>query len=378
MSKELIWFAPLYDPSGYANCARDYIFALHKLGAKVKAEPVTFWSPIKGGLTEEQQELLKALEQTPVSSDASKVQHMVPDCYHKDRNFETRKMNIGYTVFETDRIPATWVKRMEMMGKIFVPTTFNLATFHRGGVPRGKMVKIPHIVNTEKLDPSKYEPMPVPDHLRKEFYFLSILDFTKRKGWDILLRSYLREFRGNRDVGLIFKAYFGGVTDSHKQNLIKRLKAFKHNLGIKNPPDIIFFGEVMPDIQLYRLYKTAHCYVHCSRGEGWNLTASESMAMEMPVITTNWSGHLEFCKPEHSYLIDVLGFELADEEMIKISPNYTGQKWAIPSEEHLRKLMRHVYENYSEAKEKGRKGRKFLQENFSPEIIGRKILENIP
>ena len=143
----MIWYAPVYDPSGYATAAHDYIFSLNRLGAKVKVEPVTYWSPIKGGLTEEQEELLRALEQTPISSDATKIQHMVPDCYHEDRDFKTRKMNIGYTVFETDRLPANWVTKMEMMDKIFVPTDFNLATFHRGGVPSGKMIKIPHILN---------------------------------------------------------------------------------------------------------------------------------------------------------------------------------------------------------------------------------------
>ena len=384
------------------------------------------------------------------------------------------------------------------------------------------------------------------------------MDVTKRKGWDILLKAYTREFSGNKDVGLIFKGYFGGVTEVHQTNLIKRLRAFRDNLHIRNAPDIIFFGDVLPDVHLYQLYKTAHAYVHPTRGEGWcnhpdnriitdcgykkiqdiivgdnvltdkgeyknvvmkhervcsedlicitpyfhykplmltgnhsvltakyskitggnkhgdinniawkdakditkddylafpktiedenqkyddlyfknfcgktnytkkqreqmkeddqylwtpikqiekkqynglvydltvkdhstyisenvvihnSLTSSEAMSMELPVITTNWSGHLEFCKPDNSYLIDVLGFEETDEEIIRISPNYKDQNWAIPSEEHLRKLMRHVYEHYTEAKARAKRGRKLLKEKFNWKVIGNQILQVIP
>jgi glycosyltransferase involved in cell wall biosynthesis len=375
MSKEIIWYAPLYDPSGYASCAREYVFSLYNLGAKIRVEPIAYWSMIRGALTQEQEELLKALENTPVSKYSTRVQHMVPDCYHQDKYFRDRRLNVGYTVFETDSLPESWLPKMEMMDSVFVPTAFNVKTFANGGFDPNKMVTIPHIVNTDKADPSKYDKMPIP--IKKDFYFLTIMDFTKRKGWDILLKAYLREFQGNKDVGLIFKAYFGGVTEVHKKNLIKRITDFKDSLHIKNAPDIIFFGDVLEEPNLYRLYNTADCFVYPSRGEGWGLCISEAMAMEVPVITTNWSGQLEFCKPNNSYLVDVLNFEETDEEMLKITPNYKNQKWAVPSEHHLRQTMRHVYENRNEEKEKAKVGRHFLKTNFNWKVVGQKILDNI-
>ncbi len=375
MSKEVIWHAPLYDPSGYASCAREYVLALHRLGVKVRTQPMSYWSMIRGAISDEQERLLRALENTPVSQYATRVQHTVPDCYHKDRGFDKRKNNIGYTVFETSSIPEHWAIKMNMMNKIFIPCQFNLETFERGGVDPKKMVVIPHIFDTDKMDPAKFEPMPITP--KKDFYFLTIMDFTKRKGWDILLKAYLREFKGQRDVGLIFKAYFGGTTDEHKKHLIRKLKNFKSSLQIKNAPDIIFFGDILEEMFLYKLYRAANCFVLPIRGGGFELTLGESLSLEIPIITTNWSGQLEFCKPDNSYLIDVLGFEETDEDMIKITPNYKGQKWATPSEAHLRQLMRHVYDNYSEAKEKAKRGRKLLQENFNWNIVGKKIIDNI-
>jgi len=361
--KEVIWHAPCYDPSGYASCAREYIFALYKLGVKIKVDPVRSWSQIRGAITEEQEKLLRELEHTQTSSYATRVQHTVPDCYRKDKGFNKRKLNIGYTVFETDSIPKQWAKRMDMMDKIFVPTKFNQETFVRGGFNPQKMIIIPHIVNTDKFDPSKYDK--IKNIPRKEFYF------------DILLRAYLREFKNNKDVGLILKAYFGGTTETHKKNLMHKIISFKNSLKIKNPPDIIFYGDILIEPNLCRLYKTAHVFVYPTRGEGWGLGISESLSMELPVIVTNWSGHLEFCKEDNSYLINVLGFERTSDQMLRITPNYTGQRWAVPSESDLRSKMRYVYEHYSEAKEKAKRGRQFLKENFNWKIIGEKIIKEI-
>lgn len=370
-----MWNSPIYDPSGYASCAREYIWALHRLGVTVRVEPVVMWSAIRGALTEDQYEFFHSLEKTCVPKGTTKVQHTVPDCYHRDKDFFERKCNIGFTVFETDKFPPSWKVKMDIMNKIFVPSSFNYQTFSHGGFDKNKLVVIPHIVNTEKMNPALYDKMKIKPE--KEFYFLSIMDFTKRKGWDILLKAYLREFKNNRNVGLIFKAYYGGVTEVHQKNLIKRIQDFKSGLQIHNPPDIIFLGNVLTEIELYSLYKAAHAYVLPVRGGGFELSLSESLSLEIPVITTNWSGHLDFCKPENSYLIDVLGFEETDEEMIRITPNYAGQKWATPSEEHLRKLMRYVYEHHSEACQKAKIGREFLKQNFNWKLIGEKIIEHI-
>ncbi len=375
MTIDLVYHGPVADPSGYSNSVREYVTALYKLGVNIQVEPVRYWSPIRGCLTPEQEKFFTDLEKVIVRHDAPRIQHTVPDMYKKDKNFYARKMNIGYTVFETSSLPKKWIPKMEMMTKIWCPCDFNLETFVAGGMSKDKLVKIPHIVDTEKMNPENYEPiLNIP---KKEFYFLTVMDFTARKGWDTLLRAYLREFKGNRDVGLIFKAYFGGVTEQHKKYVAEKIRNFKNSLNIHNAPDIIFFGDVLTEPNLYRLYKTAHAFVYPTKGEGHGLCISEAMAMELPVIVTNWSGQLEFCKSDNSYLIDILGLQDTDEEMMRITPNYQGQKWAIPSEEHLRRLMREVYEHYGDAKIKAKRGRQYLIDNFNWKLIGQKIINEI-
>ncbi len=50
---------------------------------------------------------------------------------------------------------------------------------------------------------------------------------------------------------------------------------------------------------------------------------------------------------------------------------FRGLNWAQPSVTHLRTLMRRVYENREEARQKGAKARQRMIERYGPEAIGR-------
>jgi len=67
------------------------------------------------------------------------------------------------------------------------------------------------------------------------------------------------------------------------------------------------------------------------------------------VIATDWSSQTEFMTPENSYPLEVASLIPAEAKC----PYYDGFKWADPSYEHLRQLMRFVYENREAAAQVG-------------------------
>lgn len=95
--------------------------------------------------------------------------------------------------------------------------------------------------------------------------------------------------------------------------------------------------------------------------------------MEKPVIATNWSGPTAFMTEENSFPLRIDGLELITEGPWKNS----GMKWARPSIQHLRELMRFVHENPEIAIEKGKHARRDMLEKFTPKIVAEIIMKHL-
>jgi len=92
-------------------------------------------------------------------------------------------------------------------------------------------------------------------------------------------------------------------------------------------------------------------------GEGWGLDYTEAMSMGLPTIGTRATSQLDFMTVENSFLIDVAEYR-PEPKCNWICPQYIGGDFAIPSMEHLQKLMRQVYSNPALGKQKGEQARK--------------------
>ena len=72
----------------------------------------------------------------------------------------------------------------------------------------------------------------------------------------------------------------------------------------------------------------------------------QAMAMGRPAIATRFGGHAEYLDANNGYCVD-----------FRLGPagyNYAGGGvWAEPDEEHVIALMRRVYQNREEARNKG-------------------------
>ncbi len=109
------------------------------------------------------------------------------------------------------------------------------------------------------------------------------------------------------------------------------------------------FNREFPYYQLGSFYRSADCYVSAGRGEGWDMPLIEAMACGLPTIATDWGAHTEFAHEGNGYPLRVRGTIPA----VAKCPYYEGFSWADPDPEHLRFLLRHVYENREEARARG-------------------------
>ena len=89
--------------------------------------------------------------------------------------------------------------------------------------------------------------------------------------------------------------------------------------------------------------------------------------MGLPVIATNWSGTTEFMNQANSYPLKISG-------LVEIEDGpFQGHKWAEPSVDHLRQLMRHVQANREEAKAKGKVARKDMLEKYCMKCLNAQV-----
>ena len=187
----------------------------------------------------------------------------------------------------------------------------------------------------------------------KPFRFLHVSSCFPRKGADVMLRAYGKAFRARDDVTLVIKTF----KNPHNEIHLWLQQARQDDVDF---PDVQIIEEDLTDAQLKSLYGQCHVLVAPSRAEGFGLPMAEAMLSGLVVITTGWSGQVDFCTQDTAWLIDYT-FAQAKSHFGLFS-----SVWAEPDEPHLTQLMRQVYETPEQARKmRADAGRRLLLEQFT-------------
>ncbi|MEW6545538.1 MAG: glycosyltransferase [Bacillota bacterium] len=359
---------PLDDATGYAEIAREIALAFHRLGAQVRTHPVA-WGVPRPDLLPEVGYLLNSFRAGrhatgPVLSIG------IPPLFTR----EPGRPSVGLTMLECDRVPPRWVDACLDMDETWVPSSFNARTFVESGMPPEKVKVFPLGVDTSRFHPG-VPSLPLPG--RRAFVFLSVFEWTPRKGWDLLLRAFTRAFSARDNVCLAIKTHSNGPDyDASGRTIRDCIQTMLQGSKGERPPVLVLPG-VIPQNQVPSLYAAADCFVLPSRGEGWNLPALEALACGVPVITTRWSGHLDYLDDDNAYLVEIEDLEPAAWPGHPADEVYRGARWARPSIEHLAHLMRWVYDHPEEARARAERGRRQVSTKLTWDRCAAAMLERL-
>jgi GT2 family glycosyltransferase len=324
-------------PSGYATSCRELLRVLDRDGVKITyryaygpGSPFPVREPEDCG---DYRLNVFASRPEPRPNDVSLV-YGQGDIFERNRG----RYKIGFTMLEVDGIPREWVRQANAMDEVWVPTEFNRRAFLAGGLKR------PIHVMPLGVDANYFHPgVATVKNPHGEFVFLSVFEWGERKDPALLLGAFNDTFGVDEPVRLVCKI----INKDPQVNVaeeIARLRLRAHGGRIS-----YLFNVEFPYYQLATLYRSADCFVAASRGEGWDMPLLEAMACGVPGIATDWGAHPDFFHAGVGYPLRVARLVPA----VAKCPYYTGFFWAEPDQEHLRHLLRHVYEHRDEAQRRG-------------------------
>lgn len=171
---------------------------------------------------------------------------------------------------------------------------------------------------------------------QENYIFLNVGKWEKRKAQDFLVYAFNNAFTEKDNVELWLACHNPFLDEEETKKW--------HEMALDTPlgSKIKLIKRLPTQKDLSDAMDMADCGIFPSRAEGWNNEIPEMMALDKPIITTNYSAHTEYCNQDNSLLIDINEVEPAND-----GKWFKGQgNWAKLGQEQLEQTveyMRFVY-----------------------------------
>lgn len=259
--------------------------------------------------------------------------------------------------FETDKLRENEVYMLNQTDCVFVASEW------------GKQVLIDNKVTTEiyisplAVDTEIFNQEIKVDNTDRPYRFINIGKWEIRKGHDVLVEAFNKAFNKEDNVELLMlndNPFLNEAQHKSWQGLYKN-----SNLGEK----IHILPRVQTQQDLAKIIQQADCGIFPARAEGWNNEILEVMAMNKPIITTNYSAHTEYCNEDNAYLISVDKLTKAKDDMF--FANSVGD-WADLGKNQIDQMVSYMRETHEKGVKENTAGletvKKYTWENTANQI----------
>jgi len=351
------FFGPLNNYSGYGNAVKNFALAFSESECDTH---FAFANKLKIDYAETYDRLYHYDGKCMVDF----YLHGPPWNKHRSR----AKYKIGYFYWEADKLPPVWLKGLNSVNEIWAPCNLVRNACKQAGF-RGRIRVVPTPAETWYSNKKAVIPSGFSDDymLSDEiFKFYSIFQWNERKGYKELLNSYYRTFTRNDKVVLIVKTNPLNINGNTREKIKYEILDIKRRLNQKYYPPVYLMDDIIPEEHIQALHMTADCYISPHHGEGWGMPIHDAMLSGKQIITTKFGGVTEHLDNDSAHIIN---HTIGPVRNMAWSSLYTNkQNWAYPKVNHLKKLMRDVYENHELYEEKGYKARE-IGETMTVETV---------
>ncbi len=207
--------------------------------------------------------------------------------------------NFGVTAaVETDRCPPQWIEACNKMNHIIVPSEHTKRVLQNSGNLTVPISVVPESYPDDLVNSTSSQKL----SLDTDFNFLLFGQitgnnpFNDRKNTFFAIKWLCETFKDDPDVGVVIKTNHGKNSKIDKTLTSRLLKNLLQEVKQGEYPKIYLLHGDLTEEEISDVYRddTVKALLAPSRGEGYGLPLLEAAACELPVIATNWSGHLDF------------------------------------------------------------------------------------
>ncbi len=277
---------------------------------------------------------------TPVGSQADvSFQLKLPN----EWDAKMAKFNVGITAaVETDKCHPEWITACNTMDMVIVPSEHAKANLTNTGAITKPLIVVPEAYADACADPD----VPSLPDFDTPFNFLVFGQITgnnphnDRKNTFFTVKWLNEVFKDDPDVGVIIKTNMGRNTLIDRtltRNVLSQV--INETKRGKGPKFYLLHGD-MSEKEVAAIYRhpKVKALVSLTRGEGFGLPTLEAAASGLPVIATNWSGHLDFMN-QGKFISVFYQLQPVHDSRIDDKIFMKGSRWAEPSEEDFKKRV---------------------------------------
>jgi len=391
MKKFMLICAPVSSRSGYGDHARDLVrsFIEHdKYDIKIWDVP---WGDCpRNALREEDQKIVDCILPSP---QVDRQIDIYVDIRIPNEFQQHGKFNIGITAgIETTAVSSNWIDGCNKMDLIIVPSEHSKSGFvdalyeKMQTLPDGKQQKVgelklekPMEVLFEGVDESVYKPidnasLDLVDNIKEDFCFLHVGQWTKgnygedRKDIAKMIKIFYESFANKKEQpALILKTNGATYSIMDREDCLQKIKQIKSMFPQDwNLPNVYLLHGSLSTEEMNKLYNhpKVKSFVSLTHGEGFGRPLLEATMVGLPVIASNWSGHLDFLDTDNCILIGGEMKQVPKSQHWKdiIIPE---SQWFNVNETQVYKAMNYCFKNYDDVKKKALNLMKINREKFT-------------
>lgn len=307
------------------------------------------------------------------------------------------KYNIGVTaLIETTLCDASWIEGMNRMNlnlvssnhskNVAIGSKFEKRDMNNQVVGHIELQKPVEVllegINMPPLPKFEGDLNDTLNNIKEDFCFLTVGHWLQgilgedRKNIGMTLKVFLETFKNKKEQpALILKTSGAGSSIIDHDQILKRIDEVKQTVKGKLPNIYLLHGELdNNDINLLYNHPKVKAMFLLTKGEGYGRPLLEFSMVKKPIITSGWSGHMDFLDPEFTCLVKG---ELKPVHPSAVIPNMilAESQWFTPDYPVAGMFLKEVYENYDKFDEKTKRQAYKSKSQFSWDKMYEKLNE---